>query len=153
VVLTRTDDKGYMLDVPKRARIGNSSRAFAAVSVHVDGSSKGHGFHVIEPKSVVAARNPGIPASKVLRSSQQLGGAFRDALDGAGVPRSTYTGSGTGITRRDDLGGLRLTTVPKAFVELGNMKDPAEAKQLESAEYRQKLAEALADGFERYAQR
>lgn len=157
VVLTRTDDKGHMLEVPKRARIGNQARADAAVSVHADGSATGHGFHVIEPKSIVAAKDPSADAAEILRSSQRLGGSLRDALDGAGIARSTYTGdtdaSGkrSGITHRDDLGGLRLTTVPKVFVELGNMKDPAEARKLQSAAYRQKLAEAMADGFGSYA--
>ncbi|MBK3589791.1 N-acetylmuramoyl-L-alanine amidase, partial [Streptomyces sp. MBT57] len=40
-----------------------------------------------------------------------------------------------------------LSTVPKVFVECGNMRDPKDAALLTSASWRQKAAQGMADGI------
>ena len=55
-----------------------------------------------------------------------------------------------GLDVRSDLGGLNLSDVPKVFVETGNMRNPVDARRLESVAYRQREAVALARGLEKF---
>ncbi|MFB4305387.1 N-acetylmuramoyl-L-alanine amidase [Actinomadura sp. GTD37] len=144
VALTRKDDKGVGPCVTERAAVGNKLKADAAVSIHADGASpSGHGFHVIEPVSI--GRN-----ADMVSGSARLGKALRDAYhNGTGIPYSNYLGE-KAIDRRDDLGGLNMSTVPKVFIECGNMQNKADAAKLSSAAFRQRIAESLAKGFEGY---
>lgn len=144
VTLTRKDDKGVGPCITERAAIGNRLKADAAVSIHADGASpSGHGFHIIEPLSI------GSNAAMV-SGSTRLGTALRDAYhEGTGIPYSTYLGKNA-IDRRDDLGGLNLSTIPKVFIECGNMQNQGDAAKLSSASFRQRVAESLARGFETY---
>ena len=48
---------------------------------------------------------------------------------------------------RTDLGGLNLSTVPKVFIECGNMRNASDAAKLSSAAFRQRIAVALAAGL------
>ncbi|MFI0366387.1 N-acetylmuramoyl-L-alanine amidase [Actinomadura sp. 1N219] len=144
VALTRKDDKGVGPCITERAAIGNRLKADAAVSIHADGTSaSGHGFHIIEPVAV------GGNAAIVPRSAK-LGKALRDSYRaGTGIPYSNYLGENA-IDRRKDLGGLNLSTVPKVFIECGNMRNRGDASKLSSAPFRQRIAESLAKGFETY---
>ena len=47
------------------------------------------------------------------------------------------------VLERDDLGGLNLSTVPKVLLEVGNMRNRSDARQLESPAFRARLARAL----------
>jgi N-acetylmuramoyl-L-alanine amidase len=139
VVMTRTTNDGVGPCVDERAAIGNRAGADLALSIHADGGPPGgHGFHVIAPLAARAVR-PSIVAPS-LRFARQL----RARLDAAGVDRSTYIGGGTGLVQRSDLGGLNLSRVPKAFVELGNMRNAAEARRMRRAAQRDRYAIALA---------
>jgi N-acetylmuramoyl-L-alanine amidase len=62
------------------------------------------------------------------------------------MPPSTYVGE-DGITVRGDLGGLNLSTVPKVFIETGNMRNATDAALLTDAAFRQRAAEAIAAGL------
>jgi N-acetylmuramoyl-L-alanine amidase len=135
VVLTRSDDRGVGPCVDVRGRSGQRAGADLAISIHADGGPvAGRGFHVILPAS-----------GPVTRSSRALGMLVRAHLDRL-LPRSTYTGV-AGFTVRSDLAGLNLSTVPKVFVELGNMRNPADARQQVRPDFRQRLAVALADAL------
>ena len=127
-----------------RAAIGNKLHADAAISIHADGASaSGHGFHIIEPISI--GRN-----ADMVSGSTELGKALRDAYHkGTGIPYSNYLGKNA-IDRRDDLGGLNMSTVPKVFIECGNMQNKSDAAKLSSAPFRQRIAESLAKGFQQY---
>ncbi|TDD40259.1 N-acetylmuramoyl-L-alanine amidase [Actinomadura sp. KC06] len=144
VTLTRKDDTGVGPCVTERADIGNRLRADASVSIHADGAeASGHGFHVIEP--VAVGKN-----APIVEPSRRLGTAIRDAYrSGTGIPYSTYRGR-DGLDRRSDLGGLNMSTVPIVFIECGNMQNPGDAAKLSSAPFRQRMAEALAAGFENF---
>jgi N-acetylmuramoyl-L-alanine amidase len=48
---------------------------------------------------------------------------------------------------RSDIAGLNLAQYPSVLVELGNMKNPADSALIESAEGRQKYAEAVVRGI------
>ena len=137
VVLTRHSNDGVGPCIDERAAIGNRAHANAAISIHADGGPEsGRGFDVIY--------KPDAPRS------QQLAIAIRKAFAaGTGEPPATYVGHG-GLDVRTDLGGLNLSTVPKVLIETANMRNPADAKLLESAQYRQREAVALARGLEAF---
>ena len=61
-------------------------------------------------------------------------------------PYANYVGN-HGLDVRTDLGGLNLSTVPKVFIECGNMRNAADAAKLSSAAFRQRIAVALAAGL------
>ncbi|MCO5987790.1 N-acetylmuramoyl-L-alanine amidase [Actinoallomurus spadix] len=146
VVLTRHSDTGVGPCVDERARIGNRAHADAVLSIHGDGApAKGHGFHIIEPAHIKGGHNDAI-----LAPSRRLGKDLRDAFhEGTGIPYSTYLGK-DGIDVRGDLGGLNVSTRPAVFIEAGNMRNPGDAATMKSAKGRQKMAEALANGFVKY---
>lgn len=146
VRLTQNGDRAWGPCVTERAAIGNQARADAAISVHADGSGAGNrGFHVILPASVHAGAADTRP---IVASSRDLGervaGKF---LQVTGQPPSNYIGGGTGLDTRGDLGGLNLSTVPKVFIECGNMRDTQDAARLTSDAWRQKAAQGLSEGI------
>lgn len=53
--------------------------------------------------------------------------------------------------KRGRLAVLRLSACPAVLVEAGFLSNTAEAKKISTPEYRQKIAEAIADGVEAYA--
>jgi N-acetylmuramoyl-L-alanine amidase len=146
VRLTQDGDRPWGPCVDERARIGNTSRADAVVSVHADGSAQGNrGFHVILPGSVHAG---GADTRPILGPSRDLGeriaGRFVRAT---GSAPANYIGDGTGLDTRTDLGGLNLSTVPKVFVECGNMRDTKDAALLTSGAWRQQAAQGISEGI------
>jgi N-acetylmuramoyl-L-alanine amidase len=145
VKLTRSDNTSVGPCITQRAAIGNKAKADAAISVHADGSAAGNrGFHVIIPKKING------PVDKVVGASNKLGLAVRGAFaKGTGLPYSTYVGS-KALSYRNDLGGLNLSTVPKVFIECGNMRNAGEAAKFQDSAFRQKIAVALANGLQHY---
>ncbi|MEV5570785.1 N-acetylmuramoyl-L-alanine amidase [Spirillospora sp. NPDC052269] len=143
VVMTRTNDTSVGPCVTQRAATGNKAHADAAISIHGDGAPRsGHGFHIIEPLPVPAGGN-----TKIVEPSARLGEAVRDAYhSGTGIAYSTYLGK-KAIDKRDDLGGLNLSTVPKIFIECGNMQNPGDAGKMSDASFRQRAAVALDQGI------
>jgi N-acetylmuramoyl-L-alanine amidase len=149
VVLTQDGDRPYGPCVTERAAVGNDAKADAALSIHADGAPVGRrGFHVILPGLV---KDGGVDNSKIITPSRDLGKHLADAFQKeTGSERSNYIGGGTGLDKRTDLGGLNLSTVPKVFIECGNMRDPKDAELLTSAGWRQKAAEGMADGIDSF---
>lgn len=146
VKLTQDDDRPFGPCVDERARIGNDAEADAVVSLHADGSGTGNrGFHVILPGTV---RSGAADTRAIVGPSRDLGeriaGHFVRAT---GSAPSNYTGGGTGLVTREDLGGLNLSTVPKVFIECGNMRDSKDAALLTSGAWRQKAARGISDGI------
>ncbi|MFJ8857114.1 N-acetylmuramoyl-L-alanine amidase [Streptomyces sp. NPDC102451] len=152
VVLTQDGDRPFGPCVDERARIGNKAHADAVVSVHADGSATGNrGFHVILPAAV---NGQDADAARMLAPSRELGVRIAgNFVRVTGSAPSNYIGDGTGLDTRDDLGGLNLSTVPKVFIECGNMRDPKDAALLTSAGWRQKAALGIAEGIGSYLKR
>ncbi len=143
VVYTRTNDSGVGPCVNERAQIGNNANADAVVSIHADGSTSptAHGFHVAYSSPPLNAAQ-GEPSMKLART-------MRDGMRDDGFPTSTYIGS-AGLSPRNDLGGLNLSTRPAVLVECGNMRNADEAAQMSSAAGRQHYAQAIAQAIEAY---
>ncbi|MGW6013750.1 N-acetylmuramoyl-L-alanine amidase [Streptomyces sp. NPDC055210] len=146
VKFTQDGDRAWGPCVDERAEIGNKAGADAVVSIHADGSAAGNrGFHVILPGSVhsgAADTRPIVASSRAL--GERIAGGF---LRTTGGPPSNYIGDGTGLDVRKDLGGLNLSTVPKVFIECGNMRDTKDSAQLTSGAWRQKAAEGISEGI------
>ncbi|MEU7134055.1 N-acetylmuramoyl-L-alanine amidase [Streptomyces sp. NPDC046261] len=146
VVLTHDGDRPYGPCVPERAEIGNAAHGDAAVSIHADGAGAGdRGFHVILPASVRGGR---ADTSAIVGPSKELGARIAgNFVRTTGSAPSNYIGKGTGLDTRGDLGGLNLSTIPKVFIECGNMRDAQDAALLTDAAWRQKAAQGIADGI------
>ncbi|MEU9387633.1 N-acetylmuramoyl-L-alanine amidase [Streptomyces sp. NPDC048279] len=132
--------------VTERAQIGNDAHADAAISIHADGAPEGdRGFHVILPAEVhsgAADTRPIIGPSRTLGEHVES-----DFAKVTGSAPSNYVGDGTGLDVRKDLGGLNLSTVPKVFIECGNMRDSKDAALLTSGAWRQKAAQGISEGI------
>ncbi|PKV93404.1 N-acetylmuramoyl-L-alanine amidase [Amycolatopsis echigonensis] len=143
VVYTRQNDSGVGPCVDERARIGNDANADAVVSIHADGSTSptAHGFHVAYSAPPLNAAQ-GEPSLKLART-------MRDGMHDDGFATSTYIGS-AGLSPRNDLAGLNLSTRPAVLVECGNMRNADEASQMSSAAGRAHYAQAIAKAIEAY---
>jgi N-acetylmuramoyl-L-alanine amidase len=137
VALTRDSNNGIGPCVTTRSAIIDNAHANAAVDIHADGGPvNGRGFAILEP---VADG----PNNTVITSSARLGADVRSAmLAETKMPVSSYDGE-NGITGRDDLAGLNLTTVPKILIEVGNMRNATDVKMLTSAAFQQQVARVL----------
>ncbi|MFJ8646426.1 N-acetylmuramoyl-L-alanine amidase [Streptomyces sp. NPDC093546] len=149
VRFTHDADRPFGPCIDERARIGNEAKADAVVSVHADGSAVGNrGFHVILPALVKSGT---ADTARIVGPSRALGERLAARFAAAtGSAPANYVGGGDGLDVRKDLGGLNLSTVPKVFIECGNMRDPKDAALLTDAAWRQKAARGIADGISTY---
>lgn len=143
VIFTREDNTGVGPCVDERARIGNDSGADAVVSIHADGATDpgARGFHIAHSAPALNEAQ-GAPA-------QELARELRADLLAADFPLSTYIGEG-GLSPRDDLAGMNLSTRPSVLLECGNMRNPAEAAMMSTPDGRQRYADAIAAGIASY---
>lgn len=146
VKFTQNGDRSWGPCIDERAEIGNKAHADAVVSIHADGAGAGQrGFHVILPGTV---HDGAADTRSIIATSRDLGvriaGNFARET---GTAPSNYIGEGTGLDVRTDLGGLNLSTVPKVFIECGNMRDSQDAARLTSGAWRQKAASGISDGI------
>src|SRR4029078_8986757 len=65
-------------------------------------------------------------------------------LRGVHLRVATYIAGGDGLDFRSDLGTLNLSNVPTVMVELGNMRNPRDAKRMSSPAGRATYARGLA---------
>ncbi|QMU68329.1 N-acetylmuramoyl-L-alanine amidase [Streptacidiphilus sp. P02-A3a] len=146
VVFTQDGNLPWGPCVTQRAEIGNAAHADAALSIHGDGAgADDHGFHVILPAVVVGG---GADTRPIVGPSRTLGLDLRSAFHTAtGEPFASYVNQGTGLDVRSDLGGLNLSTVPKVFIECGNMRNATDAGRMTSAAWRQLAAQGIASGL------
>jgi N-acetylmuramoyl-L-alanine amidase len=137
--MSRGDDTSVGPCVDERAAMANALKPDAIVSIHADGGpATGRGFHVnySSPPLNTAQSGPAI----------QFAQTMRDQLQASGLTPANYIGQG-GLYPRADLAGLNLAQYPAILVELGNMKNPADAALIESPEGRQKYADAVVRGI------
>ncbi|MEU8511519.1 N-acetylmuramoyl-L-alanine amidase [Kitasatospora sp. NPDC048722] len=148
VVFTQDGDRPWGPCIDERARAAADAHADVALSVHGDGGpASGSGFHVIMPAKVVAGKADN---SAIVEPSHRLGLLLRERFHAAtGEPFADYIAE-NGLDTRSDLGGLNLSTVPKVFIECGNMRNPADAKRMTDPQWRQKAAEGIADALTAY---
>jgi N-acetylmuramoyl-L-alanine amidase len=140
----RQDRWGPCVDI--RGRAGNRLPADLKVSIHGDGSwaAGARGFHVIAPTD----RRPW--THDIYRPSRRAAVDTRAALRGVGLPVANYVAGGDGLDFRSDLATLNLSNVPTVMVELGNMRNPRDARRMRSKAGRATYARGLALGVRRF---
>ena len=137
--MSRGDDTGLGPCVDERATMANAIKPDAIVSIHADGGpATGRGFHVnySAPPLNDVQKGPSVQFAQIMR----------DQLQASGLTPANYIGQG-GLLPRSDIAGLNLAQYPSVLVELGNMKNPADAALIESPEGRQKYADAVVRGI------
>ncbi len=136
--MSRGDDTGLGPCVDARAAAANSLQPNAILSIHADGGPpSGRGFHVnySSPPLNQAQAGPSVQYARIMR----------DQMQASGIPPANYIGQ-DGLYGRSDLAGLNLAQYPSILVECGNMKNPVDSALMESADGRQKYADALVRG-------
>jgi N-acetylmuramoyl-L-alanine amidase len=113
------------------------------VSIHGDGSidTSLRGYHAIvsSPPLNEAQGAPSVALAK----------AIMRELAGLGFVRNpNYAG---GLSKRADIAGVNLTERPTVMMELGEMRNPAEAGTMSSSRGRQRYAQAIARGIVAWA--
>ncbi|GAC56286.1 hypothetical protein GOHSU_04_01550 [Gordonia hirsuta DSM 44140 = NBRC 16056] len=152
VVMSRADDTGWGGCVDERAEAANRSKADVAVSLHADSTSVGadrgkSGFHMIVPSLPVPdATVASVQAGNGRKASE----AMRDAFKRAGFKPANYAGVKDGIQTRSDIAAVNLTRVPAVFVEMGNLSNPEDAKNLSEAKGSSAYALAITNGIKSY---
>lgn len=133
--------------VDERGRFGSRVGADVMVSLHGDGAAAGtRGFFVIRPGWRIGYTDD------IAGPSRRLATDVRAGLLGAGFPVSSAYG-GTGLDVRRDLGALNMSDVPAVLVELGNMRNRADAACMSSRTCRARYAAGVAAGVTRYLSR
>ncbi len=150
VLLTRhrNSEHSWGPCVSTRGRFGGRHHVRLTLSIHADGAASTlHGFHVIAP-----ARGRLIRPAIVVPSAR-LSRKLRAGLDAVHLPRSNYIGGGTALDRRTDLATLDLSRVPVAMVEIGNMRNRADAHRMTTRAGRDRYAAGLVRGMRSYLSR
>lgn len=137
VVMSRDDNDGVGPCVDERGTFADD--ADLMVSIHANGSESAttKGFHVIVAK-------PG-SSDSAEDDSNRLADSMSEAMAGPFTPNSAY--GKDAISRRPDLAGLNNASVPAVIVECGEMRNPDEAKTMESKSGQKKYADALLQGI------
>lgn len=148
VELTRTrnsyDDWGPC--VWNRAKQANRLGADAMVSIHADGSSAGNrGFFVLVPGLVRGW------TEDVVKPGRRLGASMVRGLSSAGLPPSNYISNQTMVSTNTT--GLNFSNVPTVTVELGNMRNAADARLMSTAKGRRAYAAGVLAGLRDYFSR
>lgn len=172
-VMTRDSDEFISLE--KRAELANQKHINLFVSIHanISKSSKVKGIEVYNLKELDAAeRKEAMDPAKyqaMFRSYKMKQGDARlkktviammsdyknsesDRLSGC-LAREVSATAQIG-NRGDKQAGfyvLKYTLVPSVLIEVGFLSNKTEEKNLQSAEYRQKIADGIADSLVRYA--
>lgn len=157
VVMTRTDDR--FVPLPERAEISNKAGADLFISIHfnsVEGSSAVLGTETYamtpqyqrststsptekDPGAVVAyPGNRNDPWNAVLGYCIQNHLLNKLASEDRGLKRARFA-------------VLRFVTAPAVLVESGYLSNPAEARKICTAAYRDDIAEGIAAGIQAYA--
>ena len=129
-----------------RAKQANRIGADAMISIHADGSSaRNRGAYVLVPGLVKGW------TEDVVKPGRRLGASMIRGLGSAGVPLSNYIADQTMVTTNTS--GINFSNVPTVTVELGNMRNVADARLMSSAEGRTTYAEGLLAGLRDYFSR
>ncbi|MEO6993975.1 MAG: N-acetylmuramoyl-L-alanine amidase [Lacunisphaera sp.] len=162
VLMTRTTDKRFsnnpIIDLPLRADFANKESADLYLSIHfnaVDHDPQkvvGTETYVFTPQFQISTQPE---QEKAMIGTHYPGNQqdFANALLGYNLHRQMIgelKGSDRGY-KRYRLAVLRTLHCPGALVEAAYLSNDAEARKLATPEFRQKIAEALADGIRNYA--
>jgi N-acetylmuramoyl-L-alanine amidase len=177
IILTR--DKDEYVALHERPRRANADKGDLYISVHCNSSPDAPGAQGIETfflsaartdwERAVASRENGALEFPVVDTNKQtaevVGGILRDLAQNEFLRESEQLASGLQSALADNLHGkdrgvkqadfavLRNAYMPAALVECGFLTNPAEEKLLGAADYRERIAGALATGVLQFIKR
>ena len=161
VVMTRTTDTRFsnnpMVDLPLRAEVANKERADLFLSIHFNAVDRdpqrvtGVETYVLTPQGQASTQPE---QDKVMIATQYPGNKqdTANAVLGYALHRqmiSDLKSSDRGY-KRYRLAVLRTLNCPGVLVECAYLSNDAEAKRVATPEFRQQIAEALAEGISSY---
>lgn len=136
VVMTRQSHEATVSN-QERARMANDAHVDLCIRIHADGSesSQPEGMSMQVPSGSLlgtpSIEQPSAQAAQIILQAvtQQTGAQNR------------------GLTPRSDLTGFNWSEVPCVLLEMGFLSNAEENARLQTQEYRQKIAEGIADGI------
>ncbi|MCV0001923.1 N-acetylmuramoyl-L-alanine amidase [Mobiluncus mulieris] len=145
VLLTRDSDVGVGPCVNERGAFAQKVGADAMVSIHANGTANTsvHGFFAMisDPPLHESQKEP----------SSKLAAALVGALKDSGfTPQNTGPIAG-GLWKRSDLATLNFAEVPAVMLELGEMRNPADASLMKTENGRERFATAMFNGLAAWA--
>ena len=159
VLLTRPDDhelsRDKKTDLAMRDDVANNSNADLFLSIHFNSAPEaitGVETYTMAPQFMLSTGDDtGDEMTRVAYPSNRLD--FANLLFGEELHRAMI-----GLLQTPDRGFkrgrravLRLLDCPGALVECGYLSNDTEARRIATPEFRQKIAEALAEGVQNYA--
>jgi N-acetylmuramoyl-L-alanine amidase len=160
VVYTRQDDDYISLE--KRAEIANQSQADLFLSVHanysVSAAARGVETYYTNSFSSVHARTPGATLQDVSFANVDIREKVQESHKfAASVQRALHASLAAGTSGIPDRGVKKAsyvvltgTSMPAILAEVSFVSSPTDEENLQSSTYRQRIAEALYKGVERY---
>ncbi len=137
VVMTKTDNS-LMLGNVERAKIGNRENAALVIRIHADSNEDQsmNGASILVPAKINWNTN------SIADKSSRYGRIILATLtNNVGM-------TDRGVVVRKDLTGFNWSEVPVVLVEMGFLSNTREDKLLNTNEYQNKIASALAMGIE-----
>lgn len=146
VFLTRDSDGGVGPCVDDRGKFAQKIGADVMISIHANGTTdaSARGFFVM-------ISDPAINPSQGEPSAKLAAAVIQAMKNGGHRPQSSGTIK-DGLWKRGDLATLNFAEVPSIMVELGEMRNPADATLMKSEAGRQRYAVSLFEGIKAWAQ-
>ncbi len=138
VYMTRATERSELSNIG-RAKFGNEHNADLSIKLHADGSTNTNinGTCTLIPGA-------GCVTDYVYAESKRAGEYIQNGVvsKAGSVDR--------GVVQRTDMTGFNWSEVPVVIVEVGFMTNPQEDTLLYTPQYREKIAEGIADGVIKY---
>lgn len=162
VVMTRTTDKRFSnspsIDLPLRAQVANKENADLFISIHFNAVDRdpervtGTETYVLTPQFQVSTQ----PEQDKAMMQEYYAGNRQDVANvvlGYNLHRQLITSlkSSDRGYKRYRLAVLRTLECPGVLVEAAYLSNDSDARRIGSPEYRQQVAEAIAEGVQDYA--
>ncbi|MDO5783869.1 MAG: N-acetylmuramoyl-L-alanine amidase [Eubacteriales bacterium] len=142
VVMTRQTEEATISNI-ERAEIANHAGADLCIRIHADGAD--------DPSA--SGMSMQVPAGSLLGTPEiEAPSAQAAEIILQAVTESTGARS-RGLAQRSDLTGFNWSEVPCILLEMGFLSNPQEDALLETEDYRQKIADGIAEGVCRWADR
>ena len=125
----------------ERAELASQNGADILVRIHANGDSNSS----VSGALTMAPSNSNPYLSKdVISNSKNLSEKMIASFCKATGARNR------GVIYTDTMSGINWCTIPVTIVEMGFMSNPSEDKKMATEDYRNKMAEGIADGIDAY---
>lgn len=141
IVMTRTAHAAAVSNI-ERAQIANDAGAALCIRIHADGSED----------ASASGMSMQVPAGELLGTPEIVQPSEQAATYILSAVTETTGARSRGLTPRSDLTGFNWSEVPCVLLEMGFLSNAQEDARLATADYRQKIADGIAQGVCRWVQ-